>query len=111
MGNKLRRSRMAASAFFKTANPEDEFFLVEFNDQPKLVVPLTSDTGEIQNQLTFAESKGRTALLDAIFLAMHEMKKSTKNAQGAVDYLRRRRQLQPLHGNRSAQPGAGERCR
>ncbi|MGA7238068.1 MAG: VWA domain-containing protein, partial [Bryobacteraceae bacterium] len=78
MGNKLRRSRMAASAFFKTANPEDEFFLVEFNDQPKLVVPLTKDTGEIQNQLTFAESKGRTALLDAIFLALHEMKKSPK---------------------------------
>ena len=32
MGPKLRLSRMAAAAFFKTANPEDEFFLVEFND-------------------------------------------------------------------------------
>jgi Ca-activated chloride channel family protein len=40
MGPKLRLSRMAAAAFFKTANPEDEFFLVEFNDQPKMVVPL-----------------------------------------------------------------------
>jgi Ca-activated chloride channel homolog len=78
MGAKLRRSRAAAAAFFQTANPEDEFFLVEFNDQPKLAVPLTQDTGEIQNQLTFAESKGRTALLDAIFLALHEMKKSAK---------------------------------
>ena len=84
MGNKLRRSRMAASAFFKTANPEDEFFLVEFNDQPKLVVPLTKDTGEIQNQLTFAESKGRTALMDAMFLAMHEMKKSTKTRKALL---------------------------
>jgi Ca-activated chloride channel family protein len=84
MGNKLRRSRMAALAFFKTANPEDAFFLVEFNDQPKLVVPLTQDTGEIQNQLTFAESKGRTALLDAIFLALHEMKKSTKSRKALL---------------------------
>jgi VWFA-related protein len=84
MGNKLRRSRMAAASFFKTANPEDEFFLVEFNDQPKLVVPLTKDTGEIQNQLTFAESKGRTALLDALFLALHEMKKSTKNRKALL---------------------------
>jgi Ca-activated chloride channel homolog len=76
MANKLRRSRAAAAAFFRTANPEDEFFLVEFNDQPKLVVPLTKNYQDIQNQLTFAQSKGRTALLDAIFLALHEIKNS-----------------------------------
>ena len=84
MGPKLRRSRVAAAAFFKTANPEDEFFLVEFNDTPRLVVPLTKDTGEIQNQLTFAESKGRTALLDAMFLALHEMKSSTKTRKALL---------------------------
>jgi VWFA-related protein len=75
---------MAASMFFKTANPEDEFFLVEFNDQPKLVVPMTRDYEEIQNQLAFAPSKGRTALLDAIFLALHEMKKSTKDRRALL---------------------------
>jgi VWFA-related protein len=76
MGPKLRRSRMAAAAFFRTANPEDEFFLVEFSDQPRLVVPMTRNSEEIQNQLAFSSSKGRTALLDAIMLAMHEMKKA-----------------------------------
>ncbi len=76
MGPKLRRARLAAAEFFRRSNPEDEFFLVEFNDQPKLVVPLTRDTAEIQNQLTFAQSKGRTALLDAILLALNEMKNS-----------------------------------
>src|SRR5579872_1089403 len=84
MGPKLRRSRMAAAAFFKQANPEDEFFLVKFNDQPKLVVPLTRDTAEIQNQLTFTQSKGRTALLDAILLAMNEMKNSKMNRKALL---------------------------
>jgi len=84
MGPKLARSRQAAAAFFRTANPEDEFFLVEFNDTPKMVVPLTANVEEIQNQLTFAQSKGRTALLDAIFLAMHEMKKSKKNRRALL---------------------------
>src|ERR1039457_4793733 len=84
MGPKLRLSRLAAAAFFKTANPEDEFFLVEFNDQPKMVVPLTQNVEEIQNQLTFAQSKGRTALLDAIFLSLNEMKKSTKNKKALL---------------------------
>jgi Ca-activated chloride channel family protein len=84
MGPKLRRARMAASEFFKQSNPEDEFFLVEFNDQPKLVAPLTRNTEEIQNQLTFTQSKGRTALLDAILLAMNEMKKSTMHRKALL---------------------------
>ena len=84
MGPKIQKSRQAAAEFFKTANPEDEFFLVEFNDQPKLVVPLTRNVEEIQNQLTWAQSKGRTALLDAIVLAMHEMKNSNKNRKALL---------------------------
>jgi VWFA-related protein len=84
MGSKLRRARIAAAAFFQTANPEDEFFLVEFNDTPKLVTPLTPDVEEIQNQLTFAQSKGRTALLDAILLAMNEMKHSRKSRKALL---------------------------
>jgi VWFA-related protein len=84
MGPKLQKSRMAAAEFFKTSNPDDEFFLVEFNDQPKMVVPLTRDVLEIQNQLTWAQSKGRTALLDAIFLAMNEMKKTKKTRKALL---------------------------
>jgi VWFA-related protein len=84
MGTKLQKSRQAAADFFRTSNTEDEFFLVEFNDQPKLIVPLTRNLEEIQNQLTWAQSKGRTALLDAIFLAMSEMKKSKKNRKALL---------------------------
>ena len=76
MGAKLQKSRQAAAEFFKTANPEDQFFLVEFNDSPALRVPFTHSTEEIQNKLTFTQSKGKTALLDGIYMAMHEMKKA-----------------------------------
>ncbi len=76
MGSKLQKSRQAVAQFFKTANPEDEFFLVQFNDRPTLTVPFTHDTEEIQNRLTFTQSKGRTALLDGIYLAMNHMKKA-----------------------------------
>lgn len=84
MGAKLRTARLAAAQFFKTANPDDEFFLVEFNDTPKLVTPLTKEFADIQNQLTFAQSKGRTALLDAIMLAMHEMRNSQKKRKALL---------------------------
>ncbi len=84
MGEKLRRSRMAAKEFFRTANPEDEFFLVEFDSNPRLEVQLTSDTGTIENQLTFSKSHGSTALLDAIYMALHEMKRSKKNKKALL---------------------------
>ena len=99
MGHKLEKSRLAVAQFFKTANPEDEFFLVQFNDSADLVQPFTRNLEEIQNRLTFTQSKGRTALLDAIYLGLHEMKKGQEPAQGPADDLRRRRQQQPLHGD------------
>lgn len=83
MGPKLQKSRQAATEFFKTANPSDEFFLVQFNDRPELSVPFTTDTDKMQSALTFTQSKGRTALLDAVYLAMHEMKKA-KNPRKAL---------------------------
>jgi VWFA-related protein len=76
MGAKLQKSRQAAAQFFKTANPQDEFFLVQFNDRPELAVKFTTDVEEIQNRLTFIQSKGRTAMLDSIYLAMHEMRRA-----------------------------------
>lgn len=75
MNNKLFKSRQAAAQFFKTANPEDEFFLLQFNDRPQLVVPFTQQTEEIQNRLTFTQAKGRTALLDGIYQALATLKK------------------------------------
>jgi VWFA-related protein len=76
MGAKLQRSRQAVTQFMKTANPQDEFFLIEFNDRPEMVQTFTSETEEIQNRLTFTQAKGRTALLDGVYLAMNQMKKA-----------------------------------
>jgi len=75
MGSKLTKSRQAAAEFFKTANPEDEFFLVQFNDRPNLVVPFTRNTDDIMSRLTFTQAKGRTALLDGIYQALQQLRK------------------------------------
>jgi Ca-activated chloride channel family protein len=82
--SKMRRSRMAATAFLREANPADEFCLVEFNDHAKLSVPLTQDVEEIQNRLTFSQAHGRTALFDAMVLALHQMKKSKKTRKALL---------------------------
>ncbi len=84
MQTKIGRSRQAAREFFQVANPEDEFFLVEFGDTPHLRVPLTANTGEIENRLAFSIAKGSTALLDAIYMGLHEIKKSKKNKKALL---------------------------
>jgi Ca-activated chloride channel homolog len=76
MGAKLSKSREAVAQFFRTANPEDEFFLVQFNDRPEMVLKFTNQFEEIQNRLTFTQAKGRTALLDGVYMALHEMKRA-----------------------------------
>jgi Ca-activated chloride channel family protein len=77
MGGNLAVSRKAVVEFFKSANPEDEAFLVEFSDRPQLVLPFTHNLGRIEEEILTAKSKGQTALLDGVTLAVSEMKKAT----------------------------------
>ena len=83
MRNKIRKSSEAAAAFFKTANADDEFFLIEFNERPKLAVPFTRDSETLYKHIVHARPIGRTSLLDAIHLAMVQMK-SAKNLRKAI---------------------------
>jgi VWFA-related protein len=84
MGEDLKGSREAAREFFRHAGAEDEFFLVQFDSEAHLVVPLTRNANEIDYQLAFSKSKGSTALLDGVYLGMHEIRKSQKARKAMV---------------------------
>jgi Ca-activated chloride channel family protein len=70
MRNKIDVAREAVAEFFKTANPQDDFFVVTFCDRPRLLVDFTDSIGSIQGKLTSAVPGGHTALLDAIYLGV-----------------------------------------
>ena len=75
MSDKIDKSRLAALQFFRTANPQDEFFLVDFNDRAQLVSPFTSDIDLLRNRMLFGRRPGgRTALFDGIYLGLSEMR-------------------------------------
>ncbi len=74
MSNKVDKSRLAAVQFFKTANPQDEFFLVSFNDRAQLTSRFTTSVEELQNRLMYTSAHGRTALLDAVYLGLSQMR-------------------------------------
>ena len=74
MGSKLVRARESIVEFIKTANPQDEFFVIGFNDRPELIEDFTNSVEDIQARLATVRSGKRTALLDAIYYAMVKMK-------------------------------------
>src|ERR1039458_4546822 len=76
MSDKIDKSREAVVEFFRTANPQDEFFLITFSEKPEVLVDFTSSVEDIQSKLVYTVPKGRTALLDAIYLGMNRMRKA-----------------------------------
>ncbi len=73
MSDKIDKSRDAVVEFFKTANPQDEFFMITFSDKPELLEDFTASVEDLQGKLVYTVPKGRTALLDAIYLGMNKM--------------------------------------
>lgn len=74
MSDKIRRSRDALQQFLRTSNPQDEFFLIGFNDQPMVVSNFTSNIDQLENRIAFLQPHGRTALLDAVYLGLDLMR-------------------------------------
>ena len=83
MANKVGKSKEAALQFFKTANPQDEFLLVSFNERAELTSTFTNSVEDLQSSMLSLSAKGRTALLDAIYLGLSEMR-SARNAKRAL---------------------------
>jgi Ca-activated chloride channel family protein len=83
MSDKISRARDAAVAFLKTGNPEDEYFLITFSQQPRLEETFTTDLSRLQNRMLFTATKGLTPLFDAVYLGLEQMK-SANNKRKAL---------------------------
>jgi Ca-activated chloride channel family protein len=76
MKTKVERTRQAIMEFIKGANRDDEFFLITFSDSPIEKVDFTNSTELIDNALAYWTPRGRTALLDAIYLGLTKMRRA-----------------------------------
>jgi Ca-activated chloride channel family protein len=83
MTGKLGKAKQAAFQFFRTANPRDEFFLVGFNERAEILSPFTEDVEDLQGRLLPVAAKGKTALLDAIYLGLTQMR-GARNGKRAL---------------------------
>ena len=81
MRDKVTQVRTAALTFVKVSNPQDETFVVNFNDDFYLdtVRDFTSDINELKDALDRIDSRGSTALYDALIGSLDHLKKGHRD--------------------------------
>jgi Ca-activated chloride channel family protein len=70
MGPELPEVAAAVSAFAQSSNPQDEMFVVDFNDQVWFQLldgkPFSNDPTELEKAVSAVTARGRTSLYDAV---------------------------------------------
>ena len=77
MKHRMEESRAALQQFLSTAVPEDEFFVVRFSDTASLQTPFTRQISEVSGSLGALVPRGWTALYDAVFLSIQQMRRAS----------------------------------
>jgi Ca-activated chloride channel family protein len=68
MRNKRQRVNIAALAFVKESNPDDETFIVDFDDEALLRQQFTGSMSDLVDALSDINTQGETAMNDAIYV-------------------------------------------
>ena len=81
MRDKRPQVNAAALTFVKTSNPQDEGFVVNFNDDYYLDTEhdFTSNLDEMKTALERIDARGSTALYDAVIGSLDHLKKGTRD--------------------------------
>jgi Ca-activated chloride channel homolog len=78
MRDKRERVASAALAMVKASNPDDEVFIVNFNEEPTLAQEFTSDIRVLEKSLSGIETRGETAMRDAVLLGIQHLRSRAK---------------------------------
>jgi Ca-activated chloride channel family protein len=79
MRNKRERVNSSALSFVRESNPDDEVFIVNFDDAAYLEQDFTGSIGDLVDALDNLDARGETALYDAVYLAADHVKSGKKD--------------------------------
>jgi Ca-activated chloride channel homolog len=78
MRDKRLKVNAAALDFVRASNPEDEAFIVNFNDEAFLDTDFTAEVERLQDALQRIDARGGTALYDAIGMSLDHLTEKGK---------------------------------
>src|SRR4030088_3146157 len=76
MRNTLSDAKGVVQAFFRTANPDDEFLLLTVSTQPAAPPRFTTEIAALEKTIEFTKPGGRTALIDTVYLGLSRMREA-----------------------------------
>jgi Ca-activated chloride channel homolog len=79
MHNKRERVNSAALTFVRESNPEDETFIVDFDDGVYLERDFTGNINDLVAALSHLDTRGETALYDALYLSAEHLNEGTRD--------------------------------
>jgi Ca-activated chloride channel homolog len=84
MSTKRARVEAAALAMVRASNPQDEVFIVNFNDDAYLDVPFTNNIHKMEQGLARIDSRGGTAMRDAINMSLDYERQEARKDKKAL---------------------------
>jgi Ca-activated chloride channel homolog len=82
--NNMRKAKSAITRFLQSGNPADEYFLVTFNTKTNLAKSFTDQSSSVQNEVAFQKPGGSTALYDAVYKGLDEIKKGSHEKKALI---------------------------
>jgi Ca-activated chloride channel family protein len=84
MRTKRERVNKAALTFVRTSNPQDEIFLINFNDQVYIDQDFTKNHDDLSDVLAGIDARGGTSLYDAIYLSLEHIREGKEDKKALL---------------------------
>jgi len=82
--NNIRKAKNAITRFLQSENPEDEAFLVTFNERAALTQRFTDQISSLRSALALKQPGGKTALYDAVYMGLDQVRRGRHEKKALV---------------------------
>jgi Ca-activated chloride channel family protein len=80
----IKKAKSAIVRFLQSGSPEDEYFLITFNQKTNLLQSFTAQSSTVQNDVAIQKPGGRTALYDAVYMGLDQVKRGRNDKKALI---------------------------
>jgi Ca-activated chloride channel family protein len=82
--NNIKKAKSAIARFLESGNPQDELFLITFNNKTNLALDFTNQGTALENEAAFQKPGGMTALYDAVYMGLDKIKQGKREKKALI---------------------------
>ena len=80
----IKKAKNAIVRFLQSGSPEDEYFLITFNQRTNLLQSFTAQSSTVQNEVAIQKPGGRTALYDAVYMGLDQVQRGQNDKKALI---------------------------